>query len=560
MALSLSPATREKLKEVLICFSLGNLCFVRRWYDLEILQETSLDYLRPGPASSVLLISTLLAGLLLGAAFWTGWQWARRRGGIWIKCAHGCFLLSMVFPLESVRRYWNAQYGKVDLASNIALLSIEAMLLGGMVLAMLGNPRVVRAARHVALMMTFMFPALMIDFLSSHLAAEPDSAFQPRPSAAILPVRSGAPRFVWIIFDEMDQRIAFNERQVSLELPELDRLRGESLEARRATQTAGFTGLAMPILISGRSYRQSEIRGASRLDVLPEDSSGRLNWGDEHTAFHRIHEMGINAALSGWYHPYCRIFGDQFMNCFATATSHAGRALLREQHAAQEGVWRMTGMLFRLQLENIKDIYRFDGLSGSENMKDAYLQLQQQQEYFQIRDHAYADAADPRVGFVMLHFPAPHMYAIYNRWRRDFTLDPTLDYLDNLALVDRTVGELRAKLEAAGLWDQTSILITADHGFRPDMWRGHYGWTQNMERISEHSSQLVPFILKLAGKHDHIVVDRPFSNIVSSDVAMAVLSGQISTAAQAADWIEKRAANSESSIKQSASAGPSAAR
>jgi len=220
----------------------------------------------------------------------------------------------------------------------------------------------------------------------------------------------------------------------------------------------------------------------------------------------------------------------------------------------------MTGMLFRLQLENIKDMYRFDGFSGSENMKDAYLQLQQQQEYFQIRDHAYADAVDPRVGFVMLHFPAPHMYAIYNRWRRDFTLDPTLDYLDNLALVDRTVGELRAKLEAAGLWDQTSILITADHGFRPDMWRGHYGWTQNMERISEHSSQLVPFILKLAGKHDHIVVDRPFSNIVSSDVAMAVLSGQISTAAQAADWIEKRAANSESSIKQSASAGSSAAR
>jgi hypothetical protein len=560
MALSLSPPTREKLKEILISFSLGNLCFVRRWYDLEILQETSLDYLRPGPASSALLVSTLIAGLLLGVVFWIGWQWARQRGGIWIKIAHGCFLLAMVFPLESVRRYWNAQFGQVDLASNTALMSIEALLFGGLVLAMRGNARVVRAARHVALMMTFMFPALLIDFLSSRMAAEPDSVFQPKPPAAILPVRAGAPRFIWIIFDEMDQRIAFDDRQVSLELPELDRLRGESLEARRATQTAGFTGLAMPILISGRSYRQSEIKGASRLDVLPEDSSERLNWGDEHTVFRRVHEMGVNAALSGWYHPYCRIFGDQFIHCFATATSHAGRALLREQHAAQEGVSRMIWLLFRLQFENIKDLYHFNGFSGSENMKDAYLQRQQQQEYFQIRDHAYADAVDPRVGFLMLHFPAPHMYAIYNRWRRDFTLDPTLDYLDNLALVDRTVGELRAKLEAAGLWDQTSILITADHGFRPDMWRGHYGWTQNMERISQHASQQVPFILKLAGKQDHIVVDRPFSNIVSSDVATAVLSGQISTAAQAAAWIERRAANSETSAKQSAAAGPSAAR
>ena len=79
MALSLSPTARHELKGVLICFSLGNLCFVRRWYDLEILQETSLDYLRPGPASPVLLISTLVAGLILGMAFWVGWQWARQQ-------------------------------------------------------------------------------------------------------------------------------------------------------------------------------------------------------------------------------------------------------------------------------------------------------------------------------------------------------------------------------------------------------------------------------------------------------------------------------------------------
>jgi len=559
MALSLSPTARQELKDILICFSLGNLCFVRRWYDLEILQETSLDYLRPGPASPVLLTSTLVAGLILGMTFWVGWQWARQRGPVWLKFAHGCFLMALVFPLESVRRYWNSQYGHVDLASNVALLSIEALLFGGMVLAMRGNPRVVRAARHVALMMSFMFPALLIDFLSGHFTAEPISAFQPKPSATVLAARADVPRFIWIIFDEMDQRVAFNERPFSLELPELDRLRSESLEARRATQTAGFTGLAMPILISGRSYRQSEIKGASRLDVIPENSSEHLDWAREHTIFHRAREMGINIALSGWFHPYCRIFGDQMVNCFAASTSHAARALLREQHASQEGVARMTGLLFQLQFENLKDIYRFDGLSGSENLKDAYLQSQQQQEYFQIRDHAYADAVDPRIGFMMFHFPAPHMYAIYNRWRKDFTLDSTIDYLDNLALVDRTVGELRSRLEAAGLWDRTSLLITADHGFRPDLWRGRYGWTQNMERFSERgASQLVPFILKLGGKRDHVVVNRPFSNIVSSDLAMALVEGHVSSAAQAADWLERRQDESVSTANHS-TAGPSAA-
>src|SRR5579864_1790566 len=560
MALSLSPTARENLKDILVCFSLGNLIFVRRWYDLEILQETGLDYLRPGPASPVLLISTLIAGLLLGIFFWTGWQWARQRGPIWIKVAHGCFLLALVFPLESVRRYWNIQYGHADLASNAALLSIETLLFIGLILAMRGNPRVVRPARHVALMMVFMFPALMIDFFSSHLSSEPASAFRPKPSAAVLPGRPDAHRFIWIIFDEMDQRIAFNERPISLELPQLDRFRSESLEARRATQTADRTLLAVPMLISARSYRKSEIKGAARLDVFPENSAEGINWTDEHTVFPRVREMGVNAAIAGWYHPYCRLFGDQLTNCFASSSS-TGPALLREQHASKEGIVRMAALLFRLQFENFKDLYSFDGVSGSENLKDAYVQSQQQQEYFQIRDHAYAEAVDPRIGFMLLHFPTPHMYAIYNRWRRDFTLDSTIDYLDNLALVDRTVGELRARLEAAGLWDQTSILITADHGFRPDLWRGRYGWTQNMERVSERgASGLVPFILKLAGKRQHLIVDRPFSNIVSADLAMAVVGGQVSTAAQAADWIERRTANIESSAKHPASAGPSAAR
>ncbi|HEY2843200.1 MAG TPA: sulfatase-like hydrolase/transferase [Bryobacteraceae bacterium] len=561
MALSISPAARENIKDLLVCFSLGNLCFVRRWYDLEILQETSLDYLRPGPASPVLLISTLLAGLLLAFAFWIGLQLVRRYAPGRMKYAQACFLLALVFPLESVRRYWNIQVGYADVVSNTALFSIEALLFGGLVMVLRGNPRVVRPARNVALMMTFMFPALLIDFFGTHLAAEPDSAFRAKPPAAVLPVRADAPRFIWIIFDEMDQRIAFNERPVSLELPELDRLRGESLEARHATQTAGFTGLAMPILISGRSYRQSEIRGASRLDVFPENSAEALDWGAEHTIFHRAREMNLNAAIAGWYHPYCRIFGNLLLNCFANATSHAGRALLREQNASEEGIAGMTALLFRLQLENIKDIYRFDGLSGSENLKDSYLQRQQQREYFQIRDHAYADAIDPRLSLMLLHFPTPHMYAIYNRWRKDFVLDSNVDYLDNLALVDRTLGELRAKLESAGLWDRTSLLITADHGFRPDMWRGRYGWTQNMERISaKGASQLVPFILKLAGKQDHVVVDRSFSNIVTTDLALGVLSGQISTASQAADWIDRRAANAETSARQGVFSGPVGAR
>jgi hypothetical protein len=93
------------------------------------------------------------------------------------------------------------------------------------------------------------------------------------------------------------------------------------------------------------------------------------------------------------------------------------------------------------------------------------------------------------------------------------------------------------------------------------MWRGRYGWTQNMERISaKGASPLVPFILKLAGQQNHVVVDRPFSNIVSTDLAMAVLGGQISTASQAAEWIDRRSSHAETSAAQRPAPGPSGAR
>ena len=48
------------------------------------------------------------------------------------------------------------------------------------------------------------------------------------------PVHEGQPRVVWIIFDEADYRMIFEQRPASLEMPEFDRLREESLSANNA--------------------------------------------------------------------------------------------------------------------------------------------------------------------------------------------------------------------------------------------------------------------------------------------------------------------------------------
>jgi arylsulfatase A-like enzyme len=171
------------------------------------------------------------------------------------------------------------------------------------------------------------------------------------------------------------------------------------------------------------------------------------------------------------------------------------------------------------------------------------LQQRQQKQYFTIRDHAYRDAIDKQIDFLYVHFPTPHLFVIYDRQRQDFTLSSKTTYFDNLALVDRTVGELRHKLEEAGLWDSTSILITADHGLRRELWHGHLNWTPEFDRLlAGGSSPLVPFILKLAGSHEGVVYDQPFSSVVEGDLALAVIKNEVTAPRQIPEWLAKHTA------------------
>src|SRR5262249_1845057 len=109
--------------------------------------------------------------------------------------------------------------------------------------------------------------------------------------------------------------------------------------------------------------------------------------------------------------------------------------------------------------------------------------------------------------------------------------------------VDRTVGEVRRLLEQAGLWDSTSLLITSDHGLRPQQWRGRYNWTPELERLTANGpSDTVPFILKLAGQRQGIVYDNSFSNVLAGDLCLAVLDGEVSTPEEASAWLTAHSA------------------
>ena len=71
-------------------------------------------------------------------------------------------------------------------------------------------------------------------------------------------------------------------------------------------------------------------------------------------------------------------------------------------------------------------------------------------------------------------------------------------------------------------------------------WRNRRGWTRRLENLTEDGqSEQVPMIVKLAGSDRGAVYERPLSNLVCGDLALEILSGEISTPASVVGWLDR---------------------
>src|SRR5207249_971555 len=134
----------------------------------------------------------------------------------------------------------------------------------------------------------------------------------PRPPAMSAGIQ---PHIVWIIFDEIDQRIAFSERPGGLQLPELDRIRAESLYATNAFPPGGATYLSLPALFTGLPITEAVPSSPSELSLTLASTNTVVGWSKLPTIFSRARALGVNTALVGWYHPYDRLFGASLNYC-----------------------------------------------------------------------------------------------------------------------------------------------------------------------------------------------------------------------------------------------------
>lgn len=525
-------------KDAFFALSLAGLCLITVWTGiLQSLDPHHLYFLRDAPYWGY--YATAAVNLLILAAVFLLAVWLVRRSAsprLRTMAAWG-FLVILLLPLNSAR----LNTGLADRLAALGRPGLIVLALIGIALLPLVHRRldsVARAARTVVLALG-VFAVLMLGrsiFAVYRFGVMGGPLFQSVGTADYLEGRP-ATRVLWLIYDEMDQAMTFTERPDSIDLPELDRLRSQALFATDASSPAFSTRLSLPSLLTGIRYGGGRGNGprSLRLELLDADTT--VDFGAVDNVFGRARRQGVNGAVAGWFHPYCRLF-EELARC-------SWYPLLETDTV---GPFAATGRQLVLTGASVPLGYRIGRALGLD-LRISSIPLEQIETEQHLRQHlrivreGIEAATDPRIGLTVMHLPVPHRPVIYDRHRGEYDTDmPGSRYLDNLVLADRTLGEVRAALEREGLWDVMAVIITSDHPNR-NWIRGLY---PREARDDFHAYQAdvgrVPLIIKLPGQHEGVEYTAPVNAVVTPDMVLDLLAGEIDQPEALMSWLERRAA------------------
>jgi hypothetical protein len=494
-------------RDLAIGFSLATLWFVGVWSDLLAFLYVS-DRYPVGAlpcwndyAAVVLDVCVLGIVFTLLTRLFRGVPSRVRAAAEWI------FLASLIVPLNAIRNHFSTPVERLFAAMPPAGARVAAALLIACAALVVIRKRAA-VVRVVGACLLIVFPLVPVTFAQAAWAIlRAGSGVRCGSAGAELPRLTARPpvRVLWIVYDELAEAAAFDGRPAGLALPALDRLRRESLFATNAVPPADRTERSMPSFITGAIVEDAALVGRNELQLTIRGRADPLRWTARDTVFARARALGVNSAAAGFFLPYCALIGEALTACAWQPCVTCGRLV----GAFGSSVWESM----RNQVSELGPRY------GRRRHLEAYRALQAA---------SIELAGDPAIGLGLLHIPVPHDPPIYDRARGELSLSvaPGHGYFDNLALADRSLGELRRAMERSGTWDGTTVLLFGDHGRR------------TFDEGVSIADPRVPFIAKLAGRREPLAYSHPFNVVLVHDLTLELLAGRIESAGQLAAWLD----------------------
>ncbi|MGI8734308.1 MAG: sulfatase-like hydrolase/transferase [Pyrinomonadaceae bacterium] len=566
------------LRDSLVALSLSNLLFVDIWKLFLIPHSTFYPYyqwkLNPAP----LLLATILDVLLLSVILLVAITFARRAQRefilpiarsifvvVFVLVAVNLLVITAANPplgplLKTLIRRPRLLFDWQGISNIYSWLAVLGLLSGMGGITLMIHSLIYRRQQLIRLSVTILLitaPFVLVTFTQAAtqwIRYRAGEQFGKKAAPALPQQGNSQRRILWLIFDELDLRLSFVDRPPTLNLPEFDRLREESIFASNAYPPGGDTELSLPALIDG-SFVSRINRSAPNELLVFGDNDQSTSWSSRPNVFSRARGMGLNSGLAGWYHPYCRVIGSSLTQCSWEATSLlflpntelADLICFSEHVSVVRGMVRVAGSvllpaMIRLFLPKDPSLWR----------KYVF------KEFNGIHQRSLAMAADTNLQLILVHYPIPHPPGVYDRYKNDFSFNSSSGYLDNLVLADRVLKELRQKMTEAGVWESTTVLISSDHRLRADrVWRDHQLWKPSLTKedpvvLNSTPDERVPFILRLAGESKSVIYEPAFNTVLSSELILAVLSGEITKKEDAVEWLDLHRSIAESPYLQRA--------
>jgi hypothetical protein len=492
---------RERTIDALGCLAVSTLCFSRARSETLFIDDW--DFYNKMPLGAPMLVALVLNIVGLAAVGFLAVQAVRRirrpaGRRLAAVAAAATFLMALNFMRithESVDR-WTGAIGGSGLLT-LALLTLAATLRW--------PHEALRAVRGLALIASPLSVLALGHALWMFLEVAAGPHWRRVDPAPVNWTPPSLRRVVWLVLEELDQRIVFEMRPAGLELPELDRLRRESLYADAARPPAGTPEISMPALITGRPVVAVSPVSPNDLELTFRDGTTAL-WSAHTNVFSRARVLGYDTAVIGWHLPYPRVLGRSL-----------GVADWRPSDAHEQARGDTLGQAWRNQ---------WASLAPPANVRRLV-----SQRFAELGDLALRTAADERFGLVLLHLPVPRPPGICDPATGGLTTwnftGAGGGYLDNLALADRMLAELRRVLRRGRLDDRTWLVVSADR------------WWRASKLYDGQVDHRVPFLVRPpdGGRARH--VDAAFNTLATHDLVLGILRGAIMDTDDAAAWLTR---------------------
>jgi hypothetical protein len=497
------------LRLFVVCLSIANLCYARVWEELLGIQPDQLFW-ESHPPYRFQYIAAIADVLILATVFFLV-TLALRRAPAWLRSIW--LMVLILLSANAMRMIISSSFKALRDPSPtplrlVAFFLTAAGLLATCWLVFYSNATAGRLGAFVA---TLFLPFVLYTFGKSILktARYNDQGMANKPTLARI-AKVPDRRVVWIIFDEMDYRLSFDSQPAQNQLPNFDRLRSQSLTAANALPPGILTAAAMPALIYGSDIRTTDPLSPDRMRLNLADG-GKLFFGDRPNVFSNARAAGFNTAIVGWYLPYCKSLSSSLTDCW-----------WNPRQSQENSVGNTFAQVLMLQSRSLLETHSFSVFGQSLTTRGHAAM------YTALLAHAKQAAVESGLGLVLLHFNIPHLPTFYDRRTGGFDrTNPTGGYSDGLVLADHTMGELRAEMERKGVWDHTIVVVSADHFYR------------NSPLVNGRRDPRVPFIVHYPGDDHRVDYDSEFRTVLTSDLILASLRGEVRSNAEAASFMSQ---------------------